>query len=186
MKPFLHIGIFIMLMTGLACSSAKSTATPEEIAAMEKMISSKQFEISANWAQPMASQSINSIAAAGMLPPGSTASRIDISSTGGYLRMMGDSVKADLPYFGERQMGGGYNSNNTGINFEGVPKDLSVEPNKKGTGKTIQFNIENGSEGFQVIAQLYPGGTARLTISSSQRDNIWYQGVYSEYKKEEE
>ena len=186
MKPLLNIGIFMLLLTSLACSSTKSSATPEEIAAMEKMVSNKQFEIKANWAQPLASQSLNSIAAAGMLPPGSSVSRIDITGTGGYLRMMGDSVKADLPYFGERQMGGGYNQNNTGINFEGVPKDLSIEPNKKGTGKTIQFNIEHETEGFQVIAQLYPGGMARLSISSTHRNNIWYQGDYSEYTKEEE
>jgi len=186
MKAILKIGTFILMLTIIACSSTKSTATPEEMAAMEKIISTKQFEIKTNWAQPMASQSLNNIAAAGMLPPGSTASRIDISSTGGYLRMMGDSVKADLPYFGERQMGGGYNQGNTGIKFDGIPEDLSIEPNKKGDGKIIQFNINNKTEAFQVIAQVYPAGMARLTVSSSQRDNIWYQGDLSEYKEEED
>jgi hypothetical protein len=130
----------------------------------------------------MASQSFNSIANAGLLPPGSTASRIDIAGTGGYFRLVGNSVKANLPFFGERRMGGGYNQNQTGIEFDGIAQDLSISDMKKGDGKTIRFNIKEKTESYQVIAQLYPGGTARLTVSSSHRTNMWYQGNVSEYK----
>jgi len=185
MKSILKVGAYIVLLTSIACASSKNNATAEEIAALDQMISNKQFEIQANWAQPMATQSFNSIANAGLLPPGSTASRIDISGTGGYFRMVGDSVMADLPFFGERRMGGYYNQNKTGIIFEGIPKDLSFSPNKKGVGQTMRFTISEKSEGFQVIAQLYPNGTARLTVSSTHRTNMWYQGNLSEYKEEE-
>ena len=174
-----------MLLVSVACASSKNQASPEAIAALDKMIADQQFEIDANWAQPMASQGLNSIANAGLLPFGSTASRIDISGSGGYLRMVGDSVKADLPFFGERRMGGYYNQNKTGILFEGIPKDLSFSPNKKDSGKTMRFNISGDTENYQVIAQLYPNGNARLTVSSSHRTNIWYQGNLSEYKKKE-
>ena len=184
MKSIVKIGVYIVLLTCIACASSKNNATPEEIAALDQMISNKQFEIKANWAQPMVTQSLNSIANAGLLPPGSTASRIDISGTGGYFRMVGDSVMADLPFFGERRMGGYYNQNKTGIRFEGIPKDLSFSPIKKGDGQTMRFTISEASEGFQVIAQLYPNGTARLTVSSTHRTNMWYQGKLSEYKEE--
>ena len=82
MRTILKLGLLASIALFLACSaSSKTTATPEEIAAMEKMISNKQFEIQAQWAQPMATQSLNSIANSGLLPPGSTASQIDISGT---------------------------------------------------------------------------------------------------------
>lgn len=184
MKSIIKLGAYIVLLTSIACASSKNNATPEEIAALDQMISNKQFEIKANWAQPMATQSLNSIANAGLLPPGSTASRIDISGTGGYFRMVGDSVMADLPFFGERRMGGYYNQNKTGIRFEGIPKDLSFSSNKKGDGQTMRFTISEESEGFQVIAQLYPNGTARLTVASTHRTNMWYQGNLSEYEEE--
>ncbi|MBW8198311.1 DUF4251 domain-containing protein [Flagellimonas abyssi] len=185
MKSIIKFGAYLLLLVSVACASSKDQASPEAIAALDKMIADQQFEIAANWAQPMASQGLNSIANAGLLPFGSTASRIDISGSGGYLRMVGDSVKADLPFFGERRMGGYYNQNKTGIMFEGIPKDLSFSPNKKDSGKTMRFNITEDSESYQVIAQLYPNGNARLTVSSSQRTNIWYQGNLSEYKKKE-
>ena len=185
MKSIVKFGAYLLLLVSVACASSKNQASPEAIAALDKMIADQQFKIDANWAQPMASQGLNSIANAGLLPFGSTASRIDISGSGGYLRMVGDSVKADLPFFGERRMGGYYNQNKTGILFEGIPKDLSFSPNKKDSGKTMRFNISGDTENYQVIAQLYPNGNARLTVSSSHRTNIWYQGNLSEYKKKE-
>ncbi|AEM72175.1 secreted protein [Allomuricauda ruestringensis DSM 13258] len=184
MKSIVKVGAFLLLLTTFACASSKSHATPEELAALDKMLSNKQFKIEAKWAQPMASQGLNSIANAGLLPPGSTASRIDVSGSSGYLRMVGDSVKANLPFFGERQMGGYYDQDKAGIKFEGIPKNLSFSSNKKDTGKTIRFTISQESENFQVIAQLYPNGKARLAVSSSHRTNIWYQGNLSEYKEE--
>jgi len=185
MKSILKFGVYLFLLMSVACASSKDQSSPEAIAALDKMIQNQQFQIDANWAQPMASQGLNSIANAGLLPFGSTASRIDISGSGGYLRMVGDSVEADLPFFGERQLGGFYNQNKAGIKFEGIPKDFSVSPNKKDSGKTMRFNISNESENYQVIAQLYPNGNARLTVSSSHRTNIWYQGDLSEYQKKE-
>nr|WP_297788749.1 DUF4251 domain-containing protein [uncultured Allomuricauda sp.] len=185
MKSIIKIGAYALLLFSMACVSTKSRATPEEIAAFDKMIDHKHFEIKALLAQPLATQSLNSIANAGLLPPGSTASLIDISGTGGYFRMVGDSVMADLPFYGERRMGGYYNQNKTGIQFEGIPVELSFSPTKNGAGQTMRFTIDHESEGFQVIAQLYPNGKARLTVSSTHRTNMWYQGNLSEYKKEE-
>ena len=185
MKSLIKIGAYTLLLFALACASSKDKATPEEIAAFDNMIAQKHFEVKVLLAQPMATQSLNSIANAGLLPPGSTASRIDVSGTGGYFRMVGDSVMADLPFYGERRMGGYYNQNKTGIQFEGIPEELSFSPIKNGTGQTMRFTIDHESEGFQVIAQLYPNGRARLTISSTHRTNMWYQGNLSEFKEEE-
>ncbi|MDF0705750.1 MAG: DUF4251 domain-containing protein [Bacteroidota bacterium] len=184
MKSILKYGAFLLLLVVAACATGRNNATPEEIAELENLISNQRFEIRATWAQPMASQGLNSIANAGLLPPGSTASRIDITGATAYLRVVGDSVMADLPYFGERRMGGYYNQDKAGIKFEGIPENLTFEPLKKGDGKTMSFTIDQDSEGFQVYAQLYPNGNARITISSTHRTNIWYQGNFREYEEE--
>lgn len=177
---------FILMLCIASCASGpKTMATPAELAAFEKMVSNKSFQIDATWAQPMASQGLNSIANAGLLPPGSSASRIDITGTRGYLRVVGDSVMADLPYFGERQMGGGYNQRQSGIKFDGIPKDFSMEPAKNGTGHTLRFNISEDQESFQVVAQLFPSKSGTISIASTHRTTIWYQGTISEYQKEQ-
>ncbi|WP_228236058.1 DUF4251 domain-containing protein [Allomuricauda sp. M10] len=184
MKTLFH-SVFAVALFILAGCSATYQATPEEVAALDQMVRDQRFEIQATWAQPMASQSLNSIANAGLLPQGSTASRIDISGSRGYFRMVGDSVKADLPYFGERRMGGTYNPQQTGVKFEGIPKEYSLEPATKGTGYIIKFNVNQGTEAYQVVAQLYANRTARIAMSSSHRTNIWYQGTLAPYGEKE-
>lgn len=184
MKTMIKWGMFLSLAVAMSCASS-SKATPEEKAALDKMVTEKQFEVKATWAQPMANQSLSNIANAGLLPPGSTANRIDITGTGGYLRVVNDSVKAELPFFGERRMGGGYNTKDTGIHFEGIPKDFSLEPMQKMEGYTLKFSISEGAEAYQVVAQLYPNRSARLAVASSQRTNIWYQGTLAPYTEED-
>lgn len=182
MKALTISGFSILMLFIMACASSPK-ATPAELEAFERLISDKSFQINATWAQPMASQGLNSIANAGLLPPGSSAGRIDITGSGGYLRIVGDSVMADLPYFGERQMGGGYNQQKGGIEFNGVPEDFTIEPTKKGDGKTLRFNIDQNQEGYRVIAQIYPSNHTTITIASTHRTTIWYQGTVSKYQK---
>lgn len=184
-KPITYKIVFLALLMTACASGPKTKATPAELAAFEKMVSSKSFQIDANWAQPMASQGLNSIANAGLLPPGSSVSRIDITGSNGYLRMVGDSVMAELPYFGERRMGGGtYNPQESGVNFKGVPKEFSIEPMKKETGYTMRFKINEGQEGYQAAVQMYPSGYTTIAIASTHRTTIWYQGSISAYDRE--
>lgn len=184
MKPLQKFILYSLLLSLVACASSQNKATPEQVSALEEMVANKHFEIRALWAQPLVTQSMNSIANAGLLPPGSTANRIEITGAANYFKMVGDSVMADLPFFGERRMGGGYNQNKGGIVFEGIPRDLTIVPTKKDNGETIRFSINGDSEGYQVIAQLYPNGTARLNISSTHRTNMWFQGDLVPFKEE--
>ncbi|WP_375324503.1 DUF4251 domain-containing protein [Flagellimonas sp. GZD32] len=185
MKAIFKLGILGILLFFAACAAtSKTNATSEEQAVFEKMVANKQFEMNATWAQPMATQSLNSIANAGLLPPGSTANRIDITGTGGYFRLSDGKVKADLPFYGERRMGGTYSNDKVGIKFDGEPRDMTFEPAKKGDGYTLKFNITEGAESYQVVANIYPNQSARLMVASSQRTNIWYQGNLSEYNPE--
>ena len=176
------IGVLVLVVMG--CGGTKTVTSPEEIEALENLVAKRSFEINARWARPMASQALNSISNARLLPYGSSASQVDITGNSSYLRLVDDRVMADLPYFGERQMSGPYNPQKTGIQFEGVPEGLQIEPNSITKGYTMRFNINNGSESFQVIAQLFPSRSSSISITSSQRSQIRYDGTLSEYKKE--
>ncbi len=88
-------------------------------------------------ASPMASMGIQSIANAGLLPLGSTATRINLNTNAYTLEITKDSVKAALPYYGERQFGNTYNSNDLGIEFNTKPTNLSITLNEESTTSTV-------------------------------------------------
>ncbi|WP_420601806.1 DUF4251 domain-containing protein [Flagellimonas sp.] len=186
MKTLSKIAAVILTISLLACAShSKNVATTAEIDALQKLTSEKSFEIIANWARPLATGSLNRVANAGLIPLGSTANRIDVTGNGSYLRVLGDSVAADLPYFGERQMGGGpYNSNEAGIKFEGIPRDFELIPNDKSKGYTMNFTITEGTETFQVSAKLFPSNSSSINIISSHRTAIGFEGKLKSYSNE--
>ena len=53
--------------------------------------------------------------------------------TNNFLEVKGDSVSADLPYYGERQIAGSYNNRDVGVQFEGLAKDFELSYNDKKT-----------------------------------------------------
>ncbi|MBO0323176.1 DUF4251 domain-containing protein [Muricauda sp. CAU 1633] len=184
MRTLLHLGIWILIVAAMGCGGTKTTASAEEIEALDNLVANRSFEIQARWARPMPSQALNSISNAQLLPNGSNASRIDITGNASYLRLVGDQVEADLPYYGERQMSGGYDPQRTGIQFEGPPENLQIERNSKTMGYTMRFNINNGIESFQVVAQLMPSRASSFSIVSSHRTQIRYEGTLSEFEEE--
>lgn len=176
------ICLFSLLLVSGCASKPKPEASPEQMEALAGLVFEQSFEIAANWAIPLATGSLTRVANSGLLPIGSTANRIDLFGNPSYLRVTQDSVKARLPYFGERQMGGGaYGNNQNGIQFEGVPKDFEIVPNKKQTGYTMRFSISNKTETFQVAALLFPDQSSTININSTHRTPIGYRGRVSEY-----
>lgn len=160
-----------------ACSSQKQAVAPEDKAKLEEMVNSKSFYLDARWANPLATQSINSIASAGLLAPGSNPNRIDIMGTASYLEIKNDSVFAILPYYGERQFGSTYNPQEAGIQFEGIPEDLEISYNEKKQQYNFEFDIVNEhGEGFNVNGTLFPNFKTNFYINSTERMTIGYWG----------
>ncbi|MDT0539719.1 DUF4251 domain-containing protein [Croceitalea sp. P059] len=180
-KTWSNLILLGIVISFAACSTAKKTNyTDEEIALMHKRVESKSIYIDAKWASPLATQSLNSIANAGMLPPGSSINRIDLYGTSSFLEINGDSVSAELPYYGERQIGGAYNSNNVGINFDGKAENMNMTYIPKRNAYVIEFSIANETEVFNINAVLFPNNNVAVNINSSQRLTIKYQGVLKE------
>jgi len=175
-----NIAACLTLTVLIGCGASNKIVEPSvQSKALDEMVSSKQFKFEAEWARPIATNSLNSIVNSGMLPPGNNASQINIMGNGSYFKMEGDSVSADLPYFGERQMGGGYDSD-TGIKFEGVPVDLKIEKDEAKQRYDIRFQIKKKSEVYRVQLEIFPSLKGNMSVMSSQRFAIRYDGTLTE------
>jgi hypothetical protein len=178
-------GVLLLLLGLGACGGSRVTDRPQEgTTEVDKLVDQKTFRIVSDWAQPLVTNSISQISNSGLLPPGSTAGRINLLGNSNYFRMKGDSVSAYLPYYGERQAGGGYGSNSA-IQFKGLPRDLEILKDEKSQGYRMDFDIRDNGENYSVSVLLFPNLKSRITVNSSQRFWISYDGKASDLKEED-
>ncbi|TVZ14353.1 uncharacterized protein DUF4251 [Maribacter sp. MAR_2009_72] len=163
------------------CSTTKAP-TEAEISSLQEVMQHQSFEFIAEWANPMATRSLNNISNAGLLPPGSNVTRINLMGNPNYLRVMGDSVSGNLPYYGERQFNAGYGSA-TGIEFDGRAKSYSGVYDTDKNAFKIQFKAKNNTEQYTVNLLVYPNRTAQVSVTSSDRLSIRYEGAIKEIDK---
>lgn len=166
--------LYFVGVTILSCGTSREVST-EDLARLDTIIKNQYFEVQAQWAMPLATNALNQLANAGLFRPGDNASQINLQGNSNYFKFEGDTVSADLPYYGERQMGGSYNRN-TGIEFKGVPKDLKITNDSEKNRYNINFTINDETENYQVSLTLYPNLNALIYVNSSQRNSINYRG----------
>ncbi len=186
MKIFNYCSIALLSISILSCSSAKSPeVTVAQMQELDALMKGKSINFEARWARPLVTTSLNSIANAGLLPPGSNINNIDLTGNTNYFRISGDSVSGYFPYYGEKQLGGGgYPPNNNAIQFDGVPEDFQIVKNAK--GYQVTFDIQNQTETYQVKAQVFPSKKGNININSTHRFPIAYTGNFEEYMTTEE
>ena len=181
-KNFILVSTLLLIFS---CSSSKKTSfTAEQKDEFHKLVQSKSFKITAKWANPLATQSMNAVANAGLLAPGNTINRIDLTGTASFLEVKGDSVSANLPYYGERQIAGAYNSSAIGIQFNGLAKDFKMSYNEKREAYEMQFLATHKTEVFNINAVLFINNAATIYVNSSQRLAINYQGTFKKQQDE--
>lgn len=182
-------GVSILAGVILSCGSSAiisdSKSSDSESKELDHLVSSKRFEIVSDRAFPLATGSLNSISNAGLLPPGSSAGQISLIGNSNYLKIIGDSVAVYLPYYGERQMGGGYDSDGGGIQFEGIPTEIEITKDDAKQRYDIRFKMKDDSENFNVNIALFPNLTSFINVSSSQRFPIRYSGTVDAIPKDD-
>lgn len=166
----------LLVLTQLAgCKSAGVPLTAEEQQRLDGIVSDRNFTMVALWAEPTPDASLNAMASAGILPPGSSPSRINLGENSNYFRMKGDSVFIQLPYYGERQVVKTYGQAE-GITYEGLANDLKVNRNADRNYYDIAFTAKDRGENFICNLRLFGGQRALLTVQSNQRNQIRYDG----------
>jgi hypothetical protein len=167
--------IISVLSTGCSTPSKVVQPTPKS-QHLDEWVAQKSFEISSDWAIPLMTTSFNQVANAGLMPPGSSANRISLIGNPNHFRFNFGEVDAFLPFYGERQVGGGYNSTNSGIVLQGIPKNYQATRDERSLRHTIKFDMTNKTEAFDVTLTLYPDLNAEIQINSSQRFPMRYTG----------
>ncbi|MEP2239046.1 MAG: DUF4251 domain-containing protein [Maribacter sp.] len=169
--------LFIFALSIVAgCKSSKTMISDSH--AIHALIASKHIEFTATSASPMVTQSMTAIANSGFIAPGNTVSRIDLNGNGNFLKIAGDSVSANLPYYGERQFGGGYGTT-SGIEFNGLPDNYIQEFNSDKQKYTISFQINDSSDRYTVYVDIFPSRSSVVSVNMANRNAIQYNGSVS-------
>lgn len=175
---FIKKGVLFLCSTVLflGCGSAsKLQQNPQALSDFISFVDQKSFEFSADIAYPMATQAFNSVANSGLLPPGSNAGAIQLIGISSYVKIYGDSVAGDLPFYGERQFGGGPMSK-TGIEFKGIPDSYSQTYNESKERYEITFDISGETGRHMVNMILFPNKSANVLVTGNQQNSIRYSG----------
>ncbi len=176
--------LFLTVLLAYACGTGKQAVTNEGNTILDDWVANREFAIASEWARPQPTTGMVAVSNAGLLGPGNTLGSISLIGNPNYFRVQGDSVSAYLPYYGERQIGGGYNSNRR-IEFNGVPANLKITKDPKNKGYRMQFSIKEDSETYQVNVRLFPNLTSRMSVTSTHRFVIRYDGKIKELEVEE-
>ena len=177
MKTIISIGLGLLLLV-----SCKGLDTNEAVSGekMTDLIESGNYQITLNFANPLATNDLNRL---GLLAPGNTGSRIDIRGNVSYIELKGDSLDVQLPYYGTRHSGITTNNNRGGIEFQGQPKNYTTSFNEKKQRTIIRFEMKERSELYDVSIEVFPSSSVYVSINSTQRSSISYDGVISELEE---
>lgn len=179
MKFAVYIMTFVLLAS---CGSSIKTYTEQEQKVyknLQNLVASKNFEIIAHTAKPMMSNALTQVLNANLLPPGNTPSHINIIGAANILRIKGDTIQGDLPFYGEQFFGGNLGSTNQGISFKGVPDDYKVTMNDSKHSVDISFKIKDqyrGNERYEINITLFPNKTSSMNVQSTTRSSIQFSG----------
>ena len=176
------LGVIIFCVLAFGCSSTKKVidTNPE----LDSMIEQESFAFAVKFVEPQVTAALASIGNSGLLTPGNTISRIDVTGSGYFLKLNEEQVSADMPYYGERQMGGGYNSD-TGIKFNGTTKNLKIVKDEDKKSYQITFNVAKSAENYFFTIDVTTALKTTVWVQSSHRNRIRYLGKISEFTSEE-
>ncbi|WP_162558692.1 DUF4251 domain-containing protein [Robertkochia solimangrovi] len=174
-RLFLPLAILSIVIT-VGCGSSNVAVSPEQQKIVDDMIEAREFRIENDWANPLMTTSMAQLANSGLMAPGNNIQRVSLIGNPNFLEVKGDSVKADLPYFGERQRGAGYDTDGNGIKFEDKVTDMDVSYNNSKNRYDIKFSAKRKTEIFNIIINVFGNGSSAISINSSDRNNIRYDG----------
>jgi len=172
----MYTKIFIPILLVALCLNCKSVKRHTSLVELERLKAihlKDTITIESNWAYP---QNPNIIYNAGFMPPGSGVGNINLIGNHNYFKIIKDSLSIRLPYFGVRQMGGGYNTDNAGINFDGIPSNFKSSFNSKKNIYQYNFDVRNKTESFQIFLVIFPNLSTDIRVNTNQRTSISYQG----------
>lgn len=161
------------------CKSSDTGSTKQRYSyeQLQERTTSKDFTIAIEVMQPQLTNAVMQVTNELLRNTGNTAGRVDVTRDGHKIRIANDSVYADLPFMGERRMGGGYNNQSTGITVASPLENYETTYIEKSGMHEAAFDATSGIESFRFTITLYRNGFARVNVTPSQRTNVVYTGT---------
>ena len=176
--------LFVVLCGVLAIGCKSGQKTVVSNSSLDAMIARQAFKIEVNAAEPMVTTALAQIANSGLMRPGNTMSRIDVTGEGYFIKMDGDSISVYLPYYGERQMGGGYGSD-AGIKFDGTARDIEINKDESKNSYEITFGANDATESYLFTIDISNKLSSTTRVRSSHRNRIRYEGKVAKHELSE-
>ena len=178
------IYLIVLSILFVNCGSSKNIDATTN-ADLNTWLEAREYQIEAAYAMPMNTAAVNAVLNSNILGPGNNSSQVSLIGNPNFVKIDGDSIHAMLPYFGERRMGGAYNSRDAGILVNGLIRDYEQEIKKGMYVITFSARDTEGTESYDFILNLRSNLVADLSIQSSQRTTIHYRGTVDQLKPEE-
>lgn len=137
-----------------------------------------EFTFLAKRANPMDYASVYKVSSS---LPGAIPTRILELDYGYTLTLKKDSLKVNLPYFG-RAYNASYGATNVGFSLETTAFTKMKKAGKKGE-MLYQFHINDKTNIQQMVLEISPSGKAYLSIQSTDRQPISYDGYVMKNEK---
>ncbi|MFB9052382.1 DUF4251 domain-containing protein [Formosa undariae] len=160
-----HIFLVIALVFGMQLTFSQTKAEKKaaklekqelEYAEVKTLVEKKHFIFEGEWATTQKGR------------------RISLIGNPNYLVIDSTQTKAELPYFGIVQIAN-YGGDG-GISFDNTYSEYDLSYNDKKRSATIKYDTSNKNEKLSVTLQIYGTQSASLTLYSSNRNSITYQG----------
>ncbi len=174
MKNLLKImifGVFIAVFTG--CSSQNTVAN----ANISKLLKENEFTFMAQRANPANADVVNVLTSM----PNSTSTQVLNLDHGYSLKITKDELIAVLPYFG-RMYSSTYDNTKNSYRFTSKDFNISQSSGKKGSIIYL-INAKDQQNVRKMILEVFPNGKAYLSIDSTDRQPISYDGYIQENSK---
>ncbi|MGL1886072.1 MAG: DUF4251 domain-containing protein [Reichenbachiella sp.] len=158
----------VVVVYGQDRKAKKKEAQQEAYLATKEIIESGAYGFEATWATTQKGR------------------RINLIGNGNSFVMEDGYVTANFPYFGVSQVPS--MTGNGGITMNGEIKDLEVKYKDKKMKMVVSFktNDSETNEGLTVFINIGKGGNVSMSVSSTNRSRISYDGELKVLEKEKE
>lgn len=190
MKQYNYIWILILSLVVIwSCGSTKydsvGNSREGQLNELKELLVTKSFKFNAETAHPMQTYAVAQVTNTLLRNTGNTAGTIFLTGRGDYIKVKGDSIKAELSYFGELRMVSSIDPRDSGINFEGKALSFTTTEHKKKKSLNFEFDVKTKTDIYNVIMQIYPSQRANIVVNSSNRTSIRYGGKIVKIEEKE-
>ena len=173
-------GILLILCNCKSNSIVEDKDSTAGITSLETLIEKEVYYIDIEAMYPFNTAATTQVINALMLTnTGNSASRIDVGGEGYFIKIENDSVKAILPFFGERRLNAGnYSGRDGSIKIEGIAKEYEKIIKKKRLEINFITNqIDEPSEAYDVNLEIFPNKRVSVKIIPNYKTFISYSGI---------